>query len=152
MCQMASLSGVLHSPNASIHYNAKTKATLSSKLQGHCTERNERSRVMISKHELMPNVVTMSGNRNTIPRTAGLSVLHRIWPVAQPSSDAWAERSGMSCSNRKRARLPKAVAKATIRLQFDCNSTALRPFDDLHASTGLLQRCLDKQIGQRDWS
>ena len=43
-----------------------------------------------------------------------------------------------------------AVLTATIRVRFDCNSTALRPFDGQHVTTGLLRCGLNKQTGQRD--
>jgi len=37
-----------------------------------------------------------------------------------------------------------ALVTITIRLQFGCNSTALRPFDDLRYDRRLLQRGLTK--------
>jgi len=52
-------------------------------------------------------------------------------------------------------RLIKAVVTTTIRLRFDCDSTALRPFDDLRYDRqpipvrGLLHWGLNKWTGQR---
>jgi len=52
--------------------------------------------------------------------------------------------------DRQFCRACKAVVTTTIQLRFDCNSTAIRPLDELLPVWGLLNRGLNKCISQCD--